>query len=342
MRHLREALLVVVTTALLVGFTLWEGQAASVELVLVSLAVCLPLPLRRRLPMTVAILTAAVSVSGSLLPGWPGRLVAMAALCCAAYYRPLRLPWVLVVSVVWMLGYGVVAQKVGPVADLVVLGVALPAVGYALRLQRDRARQAAELRLAEADRLAAEDRARLARDVHDSVGHHLTAIRLQAMAARRALAGTPVLADRVLGTIDDLSSSALGEVRALLTALRTAPGLAEVGALVRRLSDEDRRITVHGTAVPLPPALDHAAYRVVQEALTNAVRHTDATEIEVCVRHDRHGVEITVTDNGTGTAEVVEGHGIRGMRERVRALGGTTSIGPRHPHGWSVEVRIPA
>ncbi len=99
---------------------------------------------------------------------------------------------------------------------------------------------------------------------------------------------------------------------------------------------------MHGTAVPLPPAVDHAAYRVVQEALTNAVRHTDATEIEVCLRHDRHGMEITVTDNGTSTDEAVEGQGIRGMRERVRALGGTTSIGPRHPHGWSVQARIPA
>jgi signal transduction histidine kinase len=162
------------------------------------------------------------------------------------------------------------------------------------------------------------------------------------MAARRALAGTPALADRVLGTINDLSSSALGEVRALLTTLRTAPGLAEVGDLVRRLSSPDRRIAVQGTAVPLPPAVDHAAYRVVQEALTNAVRHTDATEIDVHLRHDRHGMEITVTDNGTSTDDVVEGHGIRGMRERVRALGGTMSIGPRQPHGWSVRARIPA
>jgi signal transduction histidine kinase len=338
----RESLLVAVTAALLAGFTLWEGQPMSAGLVLVSVAVCLPLPLRRKLPMTTAILSSVVSLAGSVIAGWPGRLVAMAALCCAAYYRPLRLRSVLTVSLVWVACYSVVTARMSTAADLVVLGMALPAAGYALRLQRDRARQTVQLRLAEADRVAAEDRARLARDVHDSVGHHLTAIRLQAMAARRALGGTPALADRVLGTINELSASALGEVRELLTTSRADPGLAEVGHLVHRLSSPDRRITVHGTAGPLPPAIDHAAYRVVQEALTNAVRHTDATEIAVSVRHDRAGVEVTVTDNGPGGADVVEGNGIRGMRERVSALGGTVSVGPREPTGWSVRARIPA
>ncbi|WP_410642491.1 sensor histidine kinase [Amycolatopsis sp. lyj-346] len=336
-------LLAVGTAGLLVGFTLWENPGADLPmLVAISLAVCLPLLLCRRLPVTAAVLASGVSLLGSVIPGWPGRLVAMAALCCAAYYRPLRLSSVVAVSLVWVIGYGILSSKMGPAADLIVLGVALPVVGYALRLQRDRAGQTIRLRLAEADRVAAEDRARLARDVHDSVGHHLTAIRLQAMAARRALGGTPALADRVLGTINDLSSSALSEVRALLTTLHAAPGLAEVEDLVHRLSGPNRRITVHGTAAPLPLAVDHAAYRVVQEALTNAVRHSDATEIDVCLQHDRHGMEVTVTDNGTGSAEVVEGQGIRGMRERVHVLGGTLSIGPRPPRGWSVRARIPA
>ncbi|OXM43462.1 sensor histidine kinase [Amycolatopsis alba] len=340
---MKIVLLVVGTAALLVGFTRWENPETDLPmLAAISLAVCLPLALRKRLPLTAAILASGISLLGSVIPGWPGRLVAMAALCCAAYYRPLRLSSVVAVSLVWVIGYGILSSKMGPAADLIVLGVALPVVGYALRLQRDRAGQTVRLRLAEADRVAAEDRARLAREVHDSVGHHLTAIRLQAMAARRALGGTPELADRVLGTIDDLSSSALSEVRALLTTSRGDTGLAEVGGLVRRLSTVDRRITVRGTAAPLSPVVDHAAYRVVQEALTNAVRHTDATEIDVCLRHDRHAIEVTVTDNGTGVAQVVEGHGIRGMRERVHVLGGTLSVGPRPRHGWSVRATIPA
>ncbi|ALG10470.1 sensor histidine kinase [Kibdelosporangium phytohabitans] len=340
---MKTMLLVVGTAGLLVGFTRWENPEVGLPvLVAISLAVCLPLSLCRRLPVTAAILASGVSLLGSVIPGWPGRLVAMTSLCCAAYYRPLRLSSVVAVSLLWVIGYGILTSKTGPAVDLVVLGVALPVAGYALRLQRERAGQTIRLRLAEADRVAAEDRAGLARDVHDSVGHHLTAIRLQAMAARRALGGAPALADRVFGTIDDLSSSALSEVRGLLTTLQAAPGLAAVEDLVRRLSSADRRITVHGKAAPLPQAVDHAAYRVVQEALTNAVRHTDATEIDVCLRHDRHGMEITVTDNGTSSAEVVEGQGIRGMRERVHVLGGTLSVGPRPPHGWSVRVRIPA
>ncbi|MFD5090377.1 sensor histidine kinase [Amycolatopsis thailandensis] len=340
---MKLVLLVVGTAALLVGFTRWENPGADLPtLAAISFAVCLPLALCKRLPLTAAILASGISLLGSLIPGWPGRLVAMATLCCAAYYRPLRLSSVVAVSLVWVIGYGILSSKMGPAADLIVLGVALPVVGYALRLQRDRAGQTVRLRLADADRVAAEERARLARDVHDSVGHHLTAIRLQAMATRRALGGAPALADRVLGTIDDLSSSALSEVRVLLTTSHGSPGLADIGDLVRRLSTADRRITVLGTAAPLSPVVDHAAYRVVQEALTNAVRHTDATEIDVCLRHDRHGMEITITDNGAVGAEAVEGHGIRGMRERVRVLGGTLSVGPRPRRGWSVRARIPA
>jgi signal transduction histidine kinase len=355
MRYAREGLLVVGVTALLVLLSIWEGRGHAPQplpvLCATSLCVSLPLLLRRVLPLTAAVLSAVVGLGGlGFLPTWPGMLVTMGAFCAAVYHRDRGPGLVLAVCGGWVLVSAVIAGspvQVFTVTDLLVMGVAPVATGYALRLHRERADQTLRLHRADADRVLAEERAQLAREVHDSVGHHLTAIRMQATATRRALDGAPPLADRALGTIAELSSSALDEVRELLGTLRDAPsglGLAELDHLAGRLSAPDRRITVRrsGLPAPLPPAVDHTAYRVVQEALTNAARHSTATEVDVALRRERDRLVVAVVDNGRAVAPPhLEGQGIRGMRERVRLVGGTLAIGPRPPHGWRVLAELP-
>ncbi|MEV1116289.1 sensor histidine kinase [Actinosynnema sp. NPDC049800] len=352
MRHVREVLFVVAVTAALVLLTFWEGGGRLPSGAVVgSLCVSLPLLLRRVLPLTGAVLSAVVGLGGlGLLPAWPGMLVTMGAFAAAVYHRERGPGLVLAVCGCWVLVSAVIAGspvRVFTITDLVVMGVAPVATGYALRLHRERAEQASRMQRAEADRVLAEERARLARDVHDSVGHHLTAIRLQATAAQRVLAGAPPVADRALGTIADLSRSALDEVRDLLSTLRDVPsgmGLADVDRVAGRLSGPDRRVTVRrsGSAAAVPPGVDHTAFRVVQEALTNIARHSTAGEVEVSLHRDRGRLVVTVVDDGSVAGPVeAEGQGMRGMRERVRQVGGTLAVGPGETGGWRVRAELP-
>ncbi|MFB4273605.1 sensor histidine kinase [Nonomuraea sp. GTA35] len=202
------------------------------------------------------------------------------------------------------------------VTDLVIMGVAPVAIGNALRLHGERAAQAARLDHAEAGRALAEDRAALARDVHDSVGHHLTAIRMQATATRRALhnqaqatdRGQVDAADRALGIIAELSATALREVRALLDSLREPPArpvLEGIEELAGRLSTPHLPISVHraGPAVPLPLTVARTIYRVAQEARTNAARHSGAGHVKVHLLRDRAVVTIRSPTTATAAPE---------------------------------------
>lgn len=349
------AALVVFGTALL-------ERAAATPLVLAGLsaAVSAPLVLRRRFPLTSATACAAVALGGIAAAGWSGGLVAAVALGSAAYHRPGRTGSALAVSVLCFLAPLVVgvsgdgapptAKPVAgigttPLTQSVLMGIAPVAVGCALRLQRERARQAARVRRAEAERVLAEERALVAREVHDAVGHHLTAIRMQAGAARHVLGDAAAVAGRVLATIDDSASTALHEVRALLGALRDNDSavLGEVEALAARLSTPTCAIVVEREGRgPLPALVDHGAYRLVQEALTNAVRHSGGGRISVRVRQSAREVVIAVEDDGpTGPPPRPEGQGIRGMRERARLLGGNLVIAGRQPHGWVVRATLP-
>ncbi|WP_086853144.1 histidine kinase [Amycolatopsis kentuckyensis] len=189
--------------------------------------------------------------------------------------------------------------------------------------------------------VVAEEHARVAREVHDAVGHHLTVIRLQATAVRHVARELPPAADRALATIADASATALAEVRAVLP--RTGSSLSDLDTLVERATGPGRTVTLTRRGSPdVPPLLDHAGYRVAQEALTNVLRHSDATRVDLGVDHRPDAVVITVADNGsTVPGGPAEGSGLRGLRERARLLGGTVTIGPNTPTGWRVEARLP-
>ncbi|MFI6711336.1 sensor histidine kinase [Nonomuraea sp. NPDC050478] len=352
MHWLREVLLVAGAAAAAALLTVLERRV-PVDLpllVLFSAGVSLPLLIRRVLPLTAAATSAVIALVGmAQLHRWEGMLIAMSLFCAAVYHRPRRPGLVLTVSSCWVLGTlaTIGGEGVPELTSIVIMSIAPVATGYALRLHRDQADQSLRRQRAEAERVLAEERTWLARNVHDSVGHHLTAIRLQAAAARRAPGDAP--AKQALRTISNLSQSALTEVRGLLRTLdehpaAIQPGAADLERLAGRLTCSERTITVRrsGTGYALPPAVDHTAYRLVQEALTNAVRHADATEVTVHLRQDERGLRIEVLDNGApAAAPQAEGRGIRGMRERVRLLDGTLSVGPVETGGWRVRADLP-
>ncbi|MDX8052398.1 sensor histidine kinase [Lentzea sp. BCCO 10_0798] len=321
-------------------------SASPVVMVAASVAVAVPLLLRRRFPLITAFASAAIVIVIAV-PDRSGRLVAMAAFGSAAYYRPR--PAVFVVAVGWLLVLSVAGVRSPTAAtwtDLLLLGLAPVAVGYALRMHRDRADDAERLYREETRGVIAEEHARMAREVHDAVGHHLTVIRMQANAVRHVVRSLPPVADRALVTIAEVSATALTEVRDVLAALPTrGTTLTDLDALVNHVTGPNRTVTLTRdgpVSGGLPPLVDHAGYRLAQEALTNALRHSDATRVDLHLHHTPDAVVITVADNGSTTpGPTAEGTGLRGIRERTRLLGGTLRIEPNRPSGWLVEARLP-
>jgi signal transduction histidine kinase len=203
----------------------------------------------------------------------------------------------------------------------------------------------------------ADERRRIARELHDVVAHHMSVIGVLATGARRVLDRDPAAADEALHTIEDTSRSTLREMRRLLDVLRTEeepgaelapqPGLAGIETLVEQVREAGLpvRLAVEGEPVALDPGVALSVYRIVQEALTNTVKHAGAAvaTVELCFRPD--GLTVQVGDDGRGPAPGAErgvGHGLVGMRERVALYGGTLRTGPRPGGGFCVHATIPA
>lgn len=350
----RDAVLAAAVAMLVfAGALLGPETAPPVVLAALSAGVSAPLVLRRRLPVTTALLCMAVATIGLWVPGWPGKFVAIGSFGSAAYHG--RRAWpMFVLSAAWFAGFVVATaghpMTAGPVVGLALAGLAPVAIGHALRLYREHTEQTARLRQAEADLIVSEERNRIAREMHDAVGHHLTAVRMQASAARHVIAESPPTASRALDTITELSSTALGDVRVLLRTLHDGKqtcraALSDVDILAERLSTDGCRITVswEGPDVELPALVEHGGFRLTQEAISNAFRHSGAGTIQVRIARERRAVRIVVEDDGRADPPGThpEGSGIRGMRERAQLLGGTLSVEPREPHGWRVAATLP-
>lgn len=206
-----------------------------------------------------------------------------------------------------------------------------------------------------AEQAVVAERLRIAREIHDSVAHHVSVIGIQAAGARRALDAAPELAREALGTVEQESRLAVTEMHSLLGSLRSAedpdsgaqPGLGDLAGLC----SEPRRATVTlevvGERGPVPPPVALSAYRIVQEALNNVEKHSLASRAHVAVRITGPVVEVEVTDDGRGAAASTRpgargtGVGLIGMRERAAAHGGTLEAGPRATGGWRVLARLP-
>jgi signal transduction histidine kinase len=225
---------------------------------------------------------------------------------------------------------------------------------------RDRAEFLEREREALSRQAAAEERLRIARELHDLVAHSLTSIAIQSSTGRLALPQHPDVALRALATIETTSRDASREMRQLLGVLRQGgdttarldppPGLGNLDDLVEtmRRAGAEVQVRVEGTPRPLSRSLDLVAYRVVQEALTNVVRHAGhPAAASVLLRYDNEQLTLEVVDDGAGhdtTSEASAGRpglGIVGMRERVASMGGRFAAGPQRVRGFRVEARLP-
>lgn len=211
-------------------------------------------------------------------------------------------------------------------------------------------RRAAELDREERTRQAATDeRARIARELHDVVTHNVSVMVVQAAAGNEVFDSRPDRAREALRAIEETGRRALGEMRRLLDVEGGAegtlpqPGLARVDDLVSnvRAAGLPVELRIEGNRRALPDGVDLSAYRILQEALTNTLRHASATHASVHVRYVRDAVELEVTDDGVGGPIGEGGRGIVGMRERVALFGGDLDAGARPGGGFAVRARMP-
>ena len=233
------------------------------------------------------------------------------------------------------------------------------AVSWAIgRTLVERAQRAAHLQ-ERADRLAREqevavagERARIARELHDVIAHSVSVMTVQAGAARLLLEEDPSRAREPLVSVEETGRQALAEMRRLLGILRAEdqpaalapqPGVADISPLVEQLRAAGLPVDVviDGDPRALPPGIDLVAYRVVQEALTNALKHAGAARAEVSIRYGATALEVSVVNDGHVASDGGGGHGIVGMRERVALYGGAFEAGPRRGGGYSVRARLP-
>jgi signal transduction histidine kinase len=198
-----------------------------------------------------------------------------------------------------------------------------------------------------------EERARIARELHDVIAHHVSMIVLQAGAERRVLDGANTSTREVLETVERTGRSALTEMRRLLGMLRgdasdpltPQPGLTDVPTLVGQLREAGLPVELHveGELLELPVGIELSAYRIVQEALTNALKHAGEASATVNIRYGLDSLELEIVDDGAGTPALVAsgGHGLVGMRERVALYGGRLDAGRRPGGGFAVRVLLP-
>ena len=222
--------------------------------------------------------------------------------------------------------------------------VATVALGVAFRWR-------AGARARELDRVKLVEREQLARDLHDTVAHHVSAIAIQAQAGTAVAATNPDAAAAALRTIEREASRTLAEMRSIVRVLRNGddaervpgPGLADLSALARTEPGSPVvAVQVAGDVEAVPPTIAAAVYRVAQEGVTNARRHArNVSRVDVRVQVDDVGIRLDVHDDGEPASSVSPGFGITGMQERASLLGGTCSAGPAEGGGWTVAAVIP-
>ena len=242
-------------------------------------------------------------------------------------------------------------QALALAAWLLALGTSTEVV----RVRRERAAEAARTVQEERRRRASEERLRIARELHDVVAHHLSLINVQAGVALHLLDERPEHARTALGAIKGASKDALEELRSVVDVLRSgdegaprapAPTLADLDAVVERAAAAglDVQVVTSGPPRPLPRPVERAAVRIVQEAVTNVLRHAGRAAASVELTYGADALVVQVDDDGAGMAgdgPARAGSGIAGMRERVTALGGRLDAGPRSGRGFRVRAWLP-
>jgi signal transduction histidine kinase len=361
----------------------WMDTSFQPKLPLALLAVLVTMPLawRRRAPfaalLVVGVAGWALSIEQVGDAAYTFIAVVVAVFSVGAYAEPRRsvLGCALVLGTLWVGGLQDNARHPGlrGPSDLVFVTVVFGGawlLGRALRGRRQRAAEleqhAAQLaanQQAQARAAVAAERARIARELHDVIAHSVSVMVIQAGAAEQLLEQTPERARGPLEAVQDTGRQTIVELRRLLGILREdgqelslapQPGLAGLDLLVGEMRQAGLpvQLRVEGQPQPLPPGVDLAAYRIIQEALTNTLRHAGPTQAQVLVRYHDHAVELEVLDDGHGPGpgddtDGDRGHGLVGMHERVALYGGTLEAGPRTTTtgtartGYAVRARLP-
>ncbi len=348
-----------------------HGAGWDTVRVLGVLAGSIALPFRRRRPEAVlaicaagAVLLVVIGFRGPSLITVP---LAMYTVATMVDRRRARLALGLVAGA---LAIGAIAAIGGPGFGSAVTGAALTGIGWLagenVRGRRayaqDVADRAAEREREREDRIrraAADERMRIARELHDVVAHTMSVIAVRSGVARAVLDTRPEEAGEALAIIEQTSRQALQEMRHLVGVLRQgedatvappelgpAPGLADLVPLLEQVAQAGVTVTVdqQGNQRALPPGIDLSAYRIIQEALTNVVRHAGTARAQLRITYGPSNIEIEITNPvapGYGTGNGEGGHGLVGMRERVALYGGELTAGPT-THGFEVVARLPA
>jgi signal transduction histidine kinase len=256
---------------------------------------------------------------------------------------------------------GVSGDMASGIAWVSIVPVGIPALaGWVLRsrnaLNRRLDEQAREIESNRAEREAAAvrgERTRIARELHDVVAHDVSVMLVQAAAAKRTVPADPERARGAIAAVEDTGREALGELRRLLGVLRRGdeelalapqPSLERIGALVQRMRATGLpvELEVAGDPIHLPPGVDAAAFRIVQEALVNVARHAAATRAIVRVDYEPRAVELVISDDGGGAdGPIRDGRGLVNLRERVALYGGDLHAGRRRPRGFELRARLP-
>ena len=351
----------------------------TAEWTLLTLALVLPLAWRRRFPLTVLLVVTAVffpyrltdvpDLTVSVVVWW------LALYSAGAYGSGRWRDWVRAVNVVAALGFlafrlvmagGALAQGslLLRAVFFVLFNVAFVIAAWvfgdvvAQRRQQERAlvERAAQLEIEreeKARRAVFDERVRIARELHDIVAHHVSVMGVQAGAARRVMDRQPSRAAEALALIEQTSRHAVVELQRMLGFLRREgdpddvgpqPRLDQLDALLDAFADTgiDVRLSVSGAPRNLPASLEVSAYRILQEALTNVLKHSDAEHVEVAVRAEPAGLSIEVVDDGSTSSQTTSGgHGLIGMRERVALHRGTLQAGPLPAGGYRVLATFP-
>jgi signal transduction histidine kinase len=370
-----DALLVVAAVAGVLELVIGRNDADAPELPLalstpIEAALTLVLLARRRFPFAAP---AGMLVAGAALSFVDGRLIPYTA---ASFLSALAACFLL--GMLSERRQALIGIAIANAAVLIIVGndpetargdyifipllftaVWLCALGFSRKLEqaREAEERAARLELereAQAREAVAEERARIARELHDVVGHAVSVMTVQASGVRRLLNPDQEREREALLVVEQTGREALAEMRRLVGVLRRpeeAPALAPQPSLehVGRLVDQAREaglpveLRIEGETTQLPASLDLTAYRLVQEGLTNAIKHANATRAEVVVRYGDGEVELLVSDDGMGSDGDIEsgGHGLVGMRERVALFGGELEAGPRPNGGYALRARLP-
>ncbi|PWS47376.1 two-component sensor histidine kinase [Streptomyces sp. ZEA17I] len=318
---------------------------------LLAVAVCAAFLLRSRHPVAVGWFTVMGTGAYYLLSTVDGPLVLVpiAVLYALTSGGRLRVAVTLAAVMIIAVGAGALAGTgdVNGTAVFMLAGwlIAVVALGAVWHGRVAYAEEEAVLR-------ATEERLRIARELHDVVGHSMSMINIQASAALRRLEKDPAKAAEALTVIKAGSQEGLRELRRTLGVLRhtqeeapTAPaaGLSRLDELITSATLTEMTVSVErtGTEGPLPPTIDLAAFRIIQESLTNAARHSRARHVRVRVHHGQDLLTLHIEDDGRGTRPGTRGSGIVGMTERARTLGGTLTAAPRARGGFAVHAQLP-